>query len=217
MNPRPPHPFRKRLCAAILRHATAPHERAIAPHRRTLLASLRGHVVEIGPGTGVNLPHITTAAAGPLAYTAVEPNPHLHPDLHARARSLGAPITILPTPIGPGTVPLPDACADAVVCTLVLCSVPDPAAALAEIARLLRPAAPLLLIEHVAAPNHTLLRTAQRAIKPLWRIPGDGCEPDRDTESTLRASPSLAIDTITHFRVPLPIISPHIAARLVRT
>lgn len=210
-------PLRRRLCACILRRCTGPHERAVAPRRRALLGGVRGDVVEIGPGTGVNIPYLAAAgAAGIASYTAAEPNALLHADVRSAARAAGIDARILPRAIGPGRLELPDACADAVVCTLVLCSVPDPGAALAEMMRLLRPGGRLLVLEHVAAPPRTLLRGVQRAVRPVWRIPGDGCDPARDTEAALRSAPGLRVASLTRFRVPVPVISPHIAAVLVR-
>jgi SAM-dependent methyltransferase len=211
-----PHPLRRRLCACILRHCMGPHERALEPHRRALLRGLAGNVVEIGPGTGVNIPFLAAGAAGPIIYTAIEPNTLLHADIRAAAEAAGFTAHILPTSIGPGRLDLPDASADAVVCTLVLCSVPDPDAALAEIARLLRPGGRLIIIEHVAAPRRTALRAIQRIVRPVWRVPGDGCDPARDTEATLRRAPNLRIESLTRFRAPIPVVSPHIAGVLVR-
>jgi SAM-dependent methyltransferase len=208
---------RKRLCACILKNCAAPHERLIASRKQALLAGLRGHIVEIGPGTGVNLQYLAPSASH-LRYTALEPNAYLHAPLAEAARTAGITMDLHADPIGPGRAPLPDDCADAVICTLVLCSVPDPAAAVREVARLLRPGGRFIFLEHVAAPPRTLLRAVQRSVRPLWRIGGDGCEPDRDTEVTIRtAAPGALRDpSVERFVLPVPIIAPHIAGTAIR-
>jgi ubiquinone/menaquinone biosynthesis C-methylase UbiE len=88
---------------------------------------------------------------------------------------------------------------DAVICTLVLCTVPDPAAALAEVRRILRPGGRFLFIEHVRAEPRQL-RSVQRLVARPWRYVFQGCELDRDTAGLLTAAgfDDLRID---HFRL----------------
>lgn len=94
----------------------------------------------------------------------------------ASATSLSAPAE---------QVPLEDGSVDAVICSTVLCSVTDPAHALAEILRVLRPCGRLVLFEHVAAPPDTAARHVQRLARPLTRLLGHGCDPCRDTAATI--------------------------------
>jgi SAM-dependent methyltransferase len=109
------------------------YERLVAIRKRELLGPLRGTVLEIGPGTGTNLAYL----APDVRWLGIEPNPHMERYLRREAEPLGRSIEVRS-----GTVErldLMDASVDAVVSTLVLCSVPDQARALAEVRRVLRP------------------------------------------------------------------------------
>jgi ubiquinone/menaquinone biosynthesis C-methylase UbiE len=104
---------------------------------------------------------------------------------------------------------LPDACADVVLSTLVLCSVPRLDATLAELRRILKPGGRLLVIEHVAAPRDTWLYTLQRGVRPVWRRLADGCHPDRATGAALRRAGFSSV-TVERFDTGLPVVSPHV-------
>ena len=105
-------------------------------------------------------------------------------------------------------LPFGDAHFDTAVSTLVLCTVPDPAASLAEIARVLKPGGRLLFLEHVRAQDPGAARWQDRLEKP-WRFLGDGCHCNRDTVATIAASP-LALGDIDRDRLPKapPIVRP---------
>jgi ubiquinone/menaquinone biosynthesis C-methylase UbiE len=94
------------------------------------------------------------------------------------------------------------------VVTLVLCTVPDPAATIAEIARVLKPGGRLLFIEHVRAEDPGLARWQDRLEKP-WRFFADGCHCNRDTLAAISASP-FELGEVEHDRTPkaLPIVEP---------
>ncbi len=198
----------RRVFPALLERCGESHERHIAAHKRNLLTPLRGRVIEIGPGTGVNLAYLDPSAD----WVGVEPNEHMDPYVRRRAAALGRAAEIRR-----GTaeaLPFDRASVDAVVSTLVLCSVVDPIATLAEIRRVLRPGGQFVFVEHVGAPAGTRSRRMQRAIRPLWAYCGDGCHPDRDTGEAIASAGFASLD-ITRFALRMPIVGPHIAGRAI--
>lgn len=137
--------------------------------------SLSGTVLEIGPGTGANLDYYPAG----IRWIGVEPNPAMQPYLRDKAKQLG-----LKTAMRIGSaeqLAVPDGSIDAVVCTLVLCSVDSPPMSLREVQRVLKPGGRFLFIEHVAAPQGSTTRTIQNLLNPLWQVIADGCHPNRET------------------------------------
>ncbi len=193
-----------RLHAAGVARGCRRHEQAVERYKRALLGSLSGTVVEIGPGAGVNLSYYPAH----VRWIGIEPNVHMHRYLHAEAERLGRDIEV--HGVIAERIDLPDASADAVVSTLVLCSVTDVAGVLAEVQRILKPGGRFLFIEHVAAPRGTWRRRLQRLLRPFWRIAGDGCRPDQETGALVRHAGFADVD-IDSFTVPLPVVGPHIA------
>lgn len=151
--------------------------------RREVLADARGQVVEIGAGTGLNLPLYPTAVE---QLVLTDPEPSMADRLRAHASNDARHPQVLPAPAD--ALPLPDASADVVVSTLVLCTVPDPTRALAEVRRVLRPDGRLLLIEHVRDLAEGRLASAQDRLHAPWKAFGYGCHCNRDTLSTLTAA-----------------------------
>ena len=147
--------------------------------RRSVLAGARGDVLEIGAGTGLNLP--LYPADGIASLTLADPEP----SMAARLREVAGPRRVLDA--GAEALPLPDASVDTVVSTLVLCTVDDPARSLAEVRRVLRPGGRLLLIEHVRAPDGARRRWQDRLHGP-WKAIGYGCHCNRDTPGALAAA-----------------------------
>ena len=161
-------------------------------------------VVEIGPGAGPNARYL---AAG-TRWVCVEPNVHFHPRLRRAAQAHG-----LDLELAAGTaeaLPLADGAADAVVSTLVLCSVRDVDQSLAEVRRVLRPGGRFVFVEHVAAPPGTALRRMQTALRRPWGWLADGCRPDRQTEDAVREAGFAAVE-LERFRAPLGLAAPHVA------
>jgi len=194
----------KPLFAWMLAHGMGRYEQAMGERKRALLAPLRGRVVEIGPGAGVNL----HSFAPEVEWIGIEPNPWLHPYLQQEAARLGRTIDLRA-----GTaeaLDLPDASVDAVVSTLVLCSVTDPARVLREALRVLKPGGCFVFLEHVAAPRGSGLRRLQRLLRPGWRVIADGCRPDRETGTAIEQAGFRRV-AIERFRGPVPVIRPHIA------
>jgi SAM-dependent methyltransferase len=156
-----------------------------AEHRRALLSGLRGRVVEVGAGSGVSFRHYPGAVDEVLA---VEPEPTLRA---AAQRAAGdAPVRVrvrVVDGIG-GALPVDSGSADAAVVSGVLCSVPDPDAALAELRRVLRPGGELRFYEHVAAARRGGALLQRVAGATFWPRLFGGCDPHRDTVAAIRAA-----------------------------
>lgn len=185
-----------RLFAALYdRGLAATEDAGLRERRARLLARARGTVVEIGAGTGLNLPHYGDAVERLIL---TEPEEAMARRLAVRAEDSGLAVEVLRAPAE--RLPLPDAGADTVVTTLVLCTVDDPGAALAEAIRVLRPGGRLLAIEHVRSPDPAQARF-QDLVRPVWQRVGHGCRCNRDTAALLEAAP-LRIEHLERFRVP---------------
>ncbi|MBX5443442.1 MAG: class I SAM-dependent methyltransferase [Solirubrobacteraceae bacterium] len=159
-------------------------EREVGPLRARLLAGLRGRVLEIGPGNGPTFPHYPATVT---EVVAVEPEPYLR--RHAQAAAARAPVPVEVRAGVAGALPAGDGEFDAAVTCGVLCSVPDQAAALAELRRVLRPGGELRFLEHVRAPGGAKARV-QRALDAtrLWPALAGGCRCARDTVAAIRAA-----------------------------
>jgi ubiquinone/menaquinone biosynthesis C-methylase UbiE len=171
--------------------------------RTELLAEAQGRVVELGAGTGIN---VDLYPEGVEELVLVEPDPHMAKRLRAKAAGSVRETTIVEAPAE--HLPFGSDSFDTAVATLVFCTIPDPAAALDELARVLKPGARLLFIEHVRSDNPHLARWQDRLVKP-WRFIGDGCHPNRDTVATISAS-NLRLGDVEHDRLPKapPLVRP---------
>jgi SAM-dependent methyltransferase len=172
--------------------------------RRRLLAAARGATVEIGAGTGLNL-ELYPPAVTELVLT--EPSPHMAARLRARTSAAGRG-TVVEAPAE--RLPLDDDRFDTAVATLVLCTVPDPDAALREVRRVLRPGGRLLFLEHVRSREPRLARWQDRLETP-WRLFGAGCHCNRDTQATIEAA-RLDVERVDRGELPkvLPLVRPMI-------
>lgn len=149
--------------------------------RQRAVADLAGHVLDLGAGTGLNFSHYRAASK----VVAVEPDP----DTRERAarRALGARMPIEVVDARAERLPFPDRSFDAAVITLVLCSVEDVERSLVELRRVLRPGAPIRLIEHVRAPQAPIA-AIQEALTPLQRRLAGNCHLARRTVDALHAA-----------------------------
>jgi ubiquinone/menaquinone biosynthesis C-methylase UbiE len=150
--------------------------------RDQLVAGLHGVVVEVGPGNGINFKHFPASVDELIG---VEPEPYLRRAAERAAASSDAKVQVID-----GTaehLPLKADSVDAVVVAGVLCSVPDPAAALAEFARVLRPGGELRFYEHVRSGRPRFARY-QDAVDHVWPRLMGGCHPNRDTLAAIRAA-----------------------------
>jgi ubiquinone/menaquinone biosynthesis C-methylase UbiE len=156
----------------------------LADKRRELLSQASGSTLELGAGIGHNLPHYPPAVE---RLVLTEPDPHMAKRLRAQVEESGrAGVEVVEA--GAESMPLGDHEFDTVVATLVLCTIPDPEAALAEIARVLKPGGRMLFMEHVRADSPRTARWQDR-LNPLQNRLFGGCNLNRTTADTLRSSP----------------------------
>jgi ubiquinone/menaquinone biosynthesis C-methylase UbiE len=156
--------------------------------KQAVIGAMTGTVVEIGPGTGVNMRYY----ADGVHVVAIEPNPTMHPKLRAQAERCDVDLEIRALR-GEG-IDVDDGRADAVVGTFVLCGVDDIHRVVAEVHRVLKPGGTFFFLEHVAAPSGTWTRRVQRLVKRAHRSLFNGCEVDRDTASVLRTAGFSAVE-----------------------
>jgi len=163
-------------------HAYSLNERVTGEVRARVCAGLRGDVLEIGYGSGLNQQHLPAAVTG---VWAIEPSTTaLRLGEQRRATS---PVPVVVAGDDAQSLPLPDDRFDAALCTWVLCGIPDPGAALAEVARVLKPGAALHFVEHGVAPDPGVVRW-QRRVNPVNRALA-GCVLDNDVRARLADSP----------------------------
>jgi ubiquinone/menaquinone biosynthesis C-methylase UbiE len=186
--------MRRRLFAALYDTVSKGSEAAgLREERRQLLASAEGATIEIGAGTGLNLDHYPDAVT---RLVLTEPDKFMRRKLGERVGSSGRAAEIVDAPVE--SLPFPDGTFDTAVVTYVLCSVPSQEAALAEIARVLKPGGRLLFLEHVRSADPKVAKSQDR-IRPLYNIVG--CNPNRATLAAIEAS-TLTVESVKHGEVP---------------
>lgn len=176
------HPVRGRINAWFFHLMDWYMHRKYAELKTRLYRDLPPTVLDLGAGSGASMRYLQRGSK----VIAVEPNPHMHGFLARRAAAHGLAIDIHAA--GGEAMPLEDASVDAVICSLVLCTVPDPEATAREVRRVLRPGGRFICIEHVADPPDTWVGRIQRWVFRPWRWFFEGCHTHRDTEQTLRAA-----------------------------
>lgn len=154
----------------------------LCPYRRRMIAAARGRVLEIGAGSGLNLP---LYGARVERVEALDPSAALLQRARPRAAAAGLPVAM----VGASAEQLPfgDAVFDTVVTSWTLCSIPDPRAALREMRRVLAPDGHLLFVEHGLAPDRAAARW-QHALTPGWKRISGGCHLDRNMGALIRAA-----------------------------
>ncbi len=171
-----------RIFAAMYdRMLAGSEDNGLTDRRAELLAGARGRVLEIGAGTGLNLPHYPAEGLDELVLT--EPEAPMARRLEDRVAGSARDIQVMRA--GAEELPFKDASFDTAVSTLVLCTVTDPVRTLAELHRVLVPGGRLLFLEHVRNPDPKRAKKQDR-ITPVWRHVGHGCHANRDTPRLIR-------------------------------
>jgi SAM-dependent methyltransferase len=198
------HPLAARLIERTMRAA---ERRGQAAHRRRLLAGLTGRVVEVGAGSGLNFRHYPETVTEVIA---VEPEPFLRREAERAATSAPIPIRVVDGLAG--ELPLEDGSVDAGVACLVLCTVPDPDRALAELRRVIRPGGELRFYEHVVATHPVGAGLQRAADATFWPLLAGGCHLTRDTGGAIERAGFIVDDRDRFTYSPTPILPayPHI-------
>lgn len=176
-------------------------------HRGELVSGLGGRVLELGCGDGRLFPHYRPAVEHVLA---VEPEPRLR--ARAIEDAIHAPVPIDVVDGRDDQLPADDASVDAAVCSLVLCTVPDQAAALAELHRVVRPGGELRFYEHILDDHAPIRATGQRLLDRtgIWPLVGAGCHVSRPTTEAIEAA-GFAVERLHRFPFPGRVIGvPHV-------
>lgn len=173
------------------------YERVVLPHllelacgvkpihrqRQKIVPLARGEVLEIGIGTGLNLPFYDRSRVKSIV--GVDPALQMHPLAWRRVKRAGLAVRMVG--LSAEALTLPDRSFDTIVCTYTLCTIPAPDSALAEMHRVLAPGGKLLFSEHGRAPDESV-RSCQQRLQPLWGPLAGGCQLGRDIPGLLRAA-----------------------------
>ncbi|MEM9946976.1 MAG: class I SAM-dependent methyltransferase [Cyanobacteria bacterium P01_D01_bin.36] len=151
-------------------------------YRRQLLSEVSGDVLEIGFGTGLNLPHYPAAVT---SLTTVDPNEGM--DAIALKRVDASPIPITTKTLSGESLPMEDATFDNVVCTWTLCSIPSAEQALSEAYRVLKPGGKFFFIEH-GLSNEPGIQSWQNRLTPIQRVVADGCHLNRKIDELVSST-----------------------------
>jgi ubiquinone/menaquinone biosynthesis C-methylase UbiE len=168
----------------------------LVPYRKRVIGAAEGRVIEIGVGTGRNLPFYGPSAKEILA---LEPAPKLVA-MARRASHRATPVNFIEA--SAEAIPLDDDSADTVVTTWTLCSIPRATCALAEMRRVLRPGGKLLFAEHGLAPDASVRRW-QNFLTPAWKRIGGGCHLNRPIQRMIESS-GFRIDRLDTGYIPGP-------------
>ena len=205
-----PHPFFARFWLKVSPQA---EEKGAAGHREDLLAGLSGRVLELGAGNGLNFAHYPPEVT---EVVAVEPEPTLRAAAEKAAAEAPVPVRVVDGVAD--RLPGQDGEFDAAVASLVLCSVPDQASALAELKRVIRPGGDLHFYEHVMPDKQPGKALAIFADRTFWPRVGGGCHPTRHTDTAIEAA-GFEIEQCRRFGFspgpPVP-KTPHILGRARR-
>lgn len=205
------HPLFARVYARV---SHAAEDKGAATHRDELLGGLRGRVIEVGAGNGLNFDHYPTTVT---EVVAVEPEPYLRQRAEEAAKRCRVAVTVIDGVAQ--ALPADTETFDAGVASLVLCSVPDQAVALAELHRVIRRGGEFRFYEHVVAQRAGVARMQRVLDRTVWPFFAGGCHASRDTLTAIEAA-GFAVEDARRFRFrPIPaafVTAPHILGRARR-
>jgi ubiquinone/menaquinone biosynthesis C-methylase UbiE len=187
----------------------AAEERLFPPHRE-YLTYVTGEALDLGSGTGANFPYFAGHEA--VRLHAVEPDPHMAKRARKRAAKLGLEVDL--REVGAEALPYADDSMDAVVAGIVFCTIPDPEAALAEVARVLKPDGEFRFLEHVR--SHGRRAWVQELIEPVWKPFAGGCHVTRDTAGLFTAHDAFEVVEVERVDVGVFPAAPFVRGRLRR-
>ena len=193
----------KRLFGAVYdRFMRSLEEKHLGARRARLLSGLSGKVLEVGVGTGANFEHYNSD----IELTGIEPSPYMLSRAVKKRDLLLFPsrITLLETGCGYPEMQklIPVNSLDAVVCTLILCTIPDPEKALENFMKWLKPGGKLIILEHIRSHNPRRERI-QDFLNPVWKKVADGCHLNRPTDRLLDRSGFQKVRA-EYFRIGIP-------------
>ncbi len=166
--------------------------------REKVVPQAHGHVLEIGIGTGLNMPHYDAQKVTRI--TGLDPALELQPKARQRIEASGMSVDLIA--LSAETIPLPSGHFDSAVITYALCTIPDALAALKEIRRVLKPGAPLLFCEHGLSPDAAVARWQNR-LQPLWGPLAGGCHLNRDIPALVQSA-GFRLEELEQAYVPGP-------------
>ncbi|CAJ2648007.1 unnamed protein product [Trifolium pratense] len=210
----PPKPdWYQKFYAWVLSSFTKSYEAEVARYKSQIFSNLKekkaNKILEIGIGTGPNLSYY--GSNPDVQVVGIDPNPEMEKYARSSAASAGLPLSNFEFIHAVGEViPLSDNSVDAVVGTLVLCSVKDVDMTLKEVRRVLRPGGVYLFVEHVAAKDGTFLRLLQRILDPLQQTLADGCHLSRDTGDSITRAGFSSVELDIAFLSNASFINPHV-------
>ncbi|CAN6458266.1 unnamed protein product [Victoria cruziana] len=207
-----------KLFAWAMEHLTGFHRKKVSGYKEQLFKGLEGeniNVLELGIGTGPNIQYYAT---GPeVIIYGVDPNKQMEKYAKAAAIRAGLPPSnfYFKLAVGEG-LPAEDCSMDVVVGTLVLCSVKDVCGTLQEVLRVLKPGGRYIFLEHVAAPDGTLLRLLQGILNPLEKFIADGCHLNREIGKEISKAGFSNVDLNMTFVPRLAFLSPHVYGTAIK-
>lgn len=202
------HPLVSKLYDPVM---ALPERMVLDRHRRALAQGLSGQVLEIGAGTGAMFPYYTSTGAD-IEVKAIEPDYHMRQQANERADGLDLDITILDA--NAESLPFDDNSIDAAVVSLVFCTIEDPEAALAELARVLTSGGDVRFLEHVRARG--AIGRAHDLLTPGWYHVAGGCHLNRTTGDLFRQDDRFELMEYTRFESGLTRALPLVRGRLKR-